>query len=274
MSDAVSELDAFLKNMSKLKLESVQMPPPPGLPFPNTSHFNQMSILPDLPQKPITEQDLLSIYPHSSQQSSLLSQLPLPNTDFDFDLNKNSLLEDEFHKLTFNTSYQSGNEKNYSSMDHSRTSHNISLNESQQDSVIFSSNKYYMPGTASLIEDVDKQLMVVLRDGKTLIGFLRSIDQYANLLLSNTIERVHVGNKYGDIPRGVYIVRGENVVLIGEIDLNKECKIGMINVGVDEILELKRNEEIKEQEIEKNKKKAMMSRCILPQTDSILDDYY
>ena len=60
----------------------------------------------------------------------------------------------------------------------------------------------YMPGTASLIGEVDKQLMVVLRDGRCLIGYLRSIDQYANLLLSSCVERVHVGNKYGDIQRG------------------------------------------------------------------------
>ena len=34
----------------------------------------------------------------------------------------------------------------------------------------------------------------------------------------STIERIYVGRKYGDIPRGVFIVRGENVVLLGEID--------------------------------------------------------
>lgn len=59
--------------------------------------------------------------------------------------------------------------------------------------------------------------MVLLRDGRTLIGFLRSVDQFANLVLHQTIERIHVGNEYGDIPRGVFIVRGENVVLLGEI---------------------------------------------------------
>lgn len=59
--------------------------------------------------------------------------------------------------------------------------------------------------------------MVLLRDGRTLIGFLRSVDQYANLLLQQTIERIHVGQKFGDIPRGVFLVRGENVVLLGEI---------------------------------------------------------
>ena len=29
--------------------------------------------------------------------------------------------------------------------------------------------------------------------------------------------RIHVGDAYGDIPRGVFVVRGENVVLLGEI---------------------------------------------------------
>ncbi|KAM9175057.1 U6 snRNA-associated Sm-like protein LSm1 isoform 2-T2 [Mergus octosetaceus] len=79
----------------------------------------------------------------------------------------------------------------------------------------------YMPGTASLIQDIDKKHLVLLRDGRTLIGFLRSIDQFANLVLHQTVERIHVGKKYGDIPRGIFVVRGENVVLLGEIVSNK-----------------------------------------------------
>ena len=70
----------------------------------------------------------------------------------------------------------------------------------------------YLPGTASLIEELDKKLMVLLRDGRTLIGYLRSVDQFANLVLHRTIERIHVGSEYGDIPRGIFVVRGENVV--------------------------------------------------------------
>lgn len=68
-------------------------------------------------------------------------------------------------------------------------------------------------GTLSSLE----KLMVLLRDGRTLIGYLRSVDQFANLVLHKTIERIHVGNEYGDIPRGIFIIRGENVVLLGEI---------------------------------------------------------
>lgn len=39
----------------------------------------------------------------------------------------------------------------------------------------------------------------------------------ANLVLQNTIERLYAGNLYADIPRGVFVVRGENVLLLGEI---------------------------------------------------------
>lgn len=93
-----------------------------------------------------------------------------------------------------------------------------------------------LAGTAHLLEEVDskliesilkvenitifnvsEKLMVLLRDGRTLIGYLRSVDQFANLVLHKTIERIHVGTEYGDIPRGIFIIRGENVVLLGEI---------------------------------------------------------
>lgn len=39
----------------------------------------------------------------------------------------------------------------------------------------------------------------------------------ANLVLHQTVERIHVGKKFGDIPRGIFVVRGENVVLLGEV---------------------------------------------------------
>jgi len=39
----------------------------------------------------------------------------------------------------------------------------------------------------------------------------------ANLVLHRTVERIHVGKKYGDIPRGIFVIRGENVVLLGEV---------------------------------------------------------
>jgi len=43
----------------------------------------------------------------------------------------------------------------------------------------------------------------------------------ANLVLQDAIERIFVGDIYGDIYAGIYVIRGENVVLLGEIVLLK-----------------------------------------------------
>lgn len=131
----------------------------------------------------------------------------------------------------------------------------------------------YLPGTASLIEEIDKKLLVVLRDGRTLIGFLRAIDQFANLVLHRTIERIHVGTKYGDIPRGIFVVRGENVVLLGEIDLENEDKLPHEQVSIDEILEMQREEQLAKQAAEEKKKKALVERGLIPQSDPIQEEF-
>lgn len=79
---------------------------------------------------------------------------------------------------------------------------------------------------AQLLDLTDKKLMVSLRDGRKLIGILRSWDQFANLVLQSTVERIFITHTtpplYADIPRGVFLVRGENVLLLGEIDLDKD----------------------------------------------------
>ncbi|WFD46449.1 hypothetical protein GLX27_001084 [Malassezia furfur] len=79
--------------------------------------------------------------------------------------------------------------------------------------------------SGALVDCVDKKVLVILRDGRKLIGILRAYDQFANLLLHETIERVYLGNRYGDIFKGLYIIRGENVVLLGEVDLEKEDEV-------------------------------------------------
>ncbi|KAL5287774.1 LSM1 family protein [Megaselia abdita] len=115
-------------------------------------------------------------------------------------------------------------------------------------------------GTAHLLEEVDKKLMVLLRDGRTLIGYLRSVDQFANLVLHRTIERIHVGNEYGDIPRGVFIIRGENVVLLGEIDKDREQTLPLKEISVEEILDCQRREQEQKQEKHKLISKALKER--------------
>ncbi len=64
------------------------------------------------------------------------------------------------------------------------------------------SSGFYWPGGISLFYSVSKRILISI---------------LANLVLEETTERIHVGKQYGDIPRGIFIVRGENIVLLGEI---------------------------------------------------------
>ena len=131
----------------------------------------------------------------------------------------------------------------------------------------------YIPGTASLIAEVDKRVLVVLRDGRTLIGFLRSVDQFANLLLQDTIERIHVGKQYGDIPRGIFLIRGENMLLCGEIDSELESNMKLDKVSIDEILEAQRIEQEREAEEKQRKENLLRERGLIISKDFGDDTY-
>lgn len=125
------------------------------------------------------------------------------------------------------------------------------------------------PGVA-IVEELDKLLMVQLRDGRKVIGVLRSFDQFANLVLEGekqlvtracvcqhdplhdprspppplrlpslpppgAKERIIVGTQYAEVPLGVHIIRGENVVLFGEVDAAREPPAGLTLVSEAEI---------------------------------------
>ncbi|ORY96680.1 hypothetical protein BCR43DRAFT_474529 [Syncephalastrum racemosum] len=126
--------------------------------------------------------------------------------------------------------------------------------------------------SSGLIESVDKKVIVVLRDGRKLIGTLRSFDQFANLVLQDTIERIYVGSCYGDIPRGIFLIRGENVVLLGEIDEAKEESSTLRKVPVEDILVAQRQEMEAKQRIEKIRNKVLHQQgfCV----DNAQNDLY
>uniref|UniRef100_A0A7S3JX99 U6 snRNA-associated Sm-like protein LSm1 n=1 Tax=Aureoumbra lagunensis TaxID=44058 RepID=A0A7S3JX99_9STRA len=84
-----------------------------------------------------------------------------------------------------------------------------------------------LPAAASLVDQLDKKVMILLRDGRHLVGIMRSFDQFSNLVLEETFERRVVvsasgTSHYGDIPLGLYVVRGDAVILLGEVDADIE----------------------------------------------------
>ncbi|XP_055930300.1 U6 snRNA-associated Sm-like protein LSm1 [Argiope bruennichi] len=83
-----------------------------------------------------------------------------------------------------------------------------------------------IPGAPSLLQHLDKKLYVWLRDGRMFVGRLRSVDQFANLVLYEAYERIHNGKEFGDLPQGVLMIRGENVALLGEMKDGEGWKYG------------------------------------------------
>mmetsp|Transcript_24465 Transcript_24465/g.36281 ORF Transcript_24465/g.36281 Transcript_24465/m.36281 type:complete len:188 (-) Transcript_24465:286-849(-) len=87
----------------------------------------------------------------------------------------------------------------------------------------------FLPGSASLVEQIDRRIMIVLRDGRHLVGILRSFDQFSNMVLGETSERrvLHLQKDketicyFTDIKLGLYLVRGDSMVLLGEVE-NKD----------------------------------------------------
>eukprot|EP00127_Corallochytrium_limacisporum_P001892 Clim_evm47s88 gene=Clim_evmTU47s88 len=130
------------------------------------------------------------------------------------------------------------------------------------------------PGMASLLQQVDKKLIVVLRDGRKLIGYLRSFDQFGNLVLHETIERVYAGNVYGDMPRGIFLIRGESIVMMGEISPAKEATLPLQQVSFEEALFAQADEREQKEEEQRAKSRALVNRGLQPGNDPTSEDVW
>ncbi|KAK1747344.1 U6 snRNA-associated Sm-like protein LSm1 [Skeletonema marinoi] len=112
----------------------------------------------------------------------------------------------------------------------------------------------FLPGASSLVEQLDQQMLVVLRDGRHLVGTLRTFDQFSNMVMEGTSERrILVVTKdkdeticyQTDIKLGLYIVRGDSIVLMGEVDDEEEQ---LDNDGKIRIVSLEEFEQLEEEE--------------------------
>ena len=130
----------------------------------------------------------------------------------------------------------------------------------------------YIPGIATLIDSLDRPILVHLRDRKTIIGCLSSIDSYGNLLLSDTVERVYAMDFHSDIPRGLYIVRGENVALAGEIELDSEDKSKVR--PLQQILAWQEAERLGREERKRRVRHMSYEAGVLQLDDTLEDDFY
>ena len=123
------------------------------------------------------------------------------------------------------------------------TAQNNTLEEEENDQLMS------IPGTASLATLVDTFIMVVLRDGRKLVGILRSYDQFANLVLHDTMERFYFEERFAEVSRGFFLIRGESVVMICELDDANLYQAPLKIVHPGEIMQdVEREERIKKEQ--------------------------
>lgn len=80
-------------------------------------------------------------------------------------------------------------------------------------------------------------------DGRTLLGTLLSTDQMTNLVLTETVERI-IRTSDDDEPssqveHGLYLIRGDNVVICGEVDEKIDGEIDWTKVKGEVIRDTK-----------------------------------
>ncbi|XP_074657846.1 U6 snRNA-associated Sm-like protein LSm8 [Tubulanus polymorphus] len=66
---------------------------------------------------------------------------------------------------------------------------------------------------------VNKTVSVITADGRIIVGQLKGFDQTINLILDESHERVFSTTQgMEQVVLGLYIIRGDNVAVVGEID--------------------------------------------------------
>ena len=87
---------------------------------------------------------------------------------------------------------------------------------------------------SALKEMIGKQISVITCDGRNIVGTLRGYDQVTNVILEECHERVYsLDAGVEQVVLGLYIIRGDNIAIIGEIDPERDAKTDLSKVRAE-----------------------------------------
>ncbi|KAF9458243.1 hypothetical protein BDZ94DRAFT_1173993 [Collybia nuda] len=93
---------------------------------------------------------------------------------------------------------------------------------------------------SSLQGYVDRRVLLILQDGRAIVGTMAGYDQKSNVVLSDSKERVYsIDEGVEEIPLGLYLVKGDMVVLIGEIDEVLDQAVDLATVRAEPIMPIR-----------------------------------
>jgi len=83
---------------------------------------------------------------------------------------------------------------------------------------------------------VDKVVIVLTNDGRSIIGKLKGYDQAINVILEDSHERIYsIDSGVVQNPLGLYIIRGDTIAMISEMDVDKDASIDLTVVRANPI---------------------------------------
>merc|ERR1712002_346269 len=87
---------------------------------------------------------------------------------------------------------------------------------------------------SSLENYVNRTVSIITGDGRVIVGSLKGFDQTINIMLDESRERVYSATSgMEEVILGLYIVRGDNVAVIGEIDDDIDRNIDHGNIRAE-----------------------------------------
>jgi U6 snRNA-associated Sm-like protein LSm8 len=72
---------------------------------------------------------------------------------------------------------------------------------------------------------MNKRVQVVTMDGRVIQGTLSGADHLTNIVIEDTHEIIFSLNQTSITPLGVYLLRGDSLLMVSEIDTDKEERI-------------------------------------------------
>ncbi|WFD41260.1 snRNP Sm proteins [Malassezia japonica] len=89
---------------------------------------------------------------------------------------------------------------------------------------------------SSLQGYMEQQVLLVTQDGRVLVGNLRGYDALGSLVLSECVERIFSRDAgVEEVPLGVYILRGDSISLVGDLDLERDRKTDWASLTAEPI---------------------------------------
>mmetsp|Transcript_26091 Transcript_26091/g.89116 ORF Transcript_26091/g.89116 Transcript_26091/m.89116 type:complete len:98 (+) Transcript_26091:169-462(+) len=86
----------------------------------------------------------------------------------------------------------------------------------------------------ALKEMMGKQISVITCDGRNIVGQLRGYDQVTNVILDECHERVFsLDAGVEQVVLGLYIIRGDNIAVIGEVDIELDAQTDFSELRAD-----------------------------------------